>query len=173
MARAKENLVRELDTRRCRPLQHAESDYDLIFDIVAWFQSLDSEEKECIRNWMGEFAATQPGEVLGRELAIIREIGARAAAGPLEKLCRSIEKSRWRDDILITLMELGCTTALDLYRDRIREFEDSRESYDRGTATSKNQFVARMILVDAGALFAYWRKTLARWRSGFAATVVP
>lgn len=149
MARSREDLIRELEALRGRPLQHAESDYDIVFEVAEWFETLDSAEKECVRTWMGEFAATRPDETLWRELLIIQQIGARSAAVPLEKLCRSAEKSRWRDDMLITLQELGCTAALDLYRDRLREFEASGEDYDRQTMMSKGQFLARMIFVDA------------------------
>lgn len=149
MARARGDLIRELEALRGRPLQHAESDYNIVFGVVEWFETLDSAEKECVRTWMGEFAATRPDDTLWRELLIIREIGARSAAVPLEKLCRSIGKSPWRDEMLITLQELGCTAALDLYHDRLHEFEDSWEDYDRQTMMSKDQFLARMIFVDA------------------------
>ena len=148
MARSTEDLARELETRSRRPLGRRESDYDVIFEVVEWFATLNSEEKNRVREAMGDLVSRAPQDILVRELNIIREIRALPAAAPLEQLARSLGNGPWRDDILITLQELDCGTAADLCRQRLRELQDSGPPFDPEILTRIEQFWVRMIFLD-------------------------
>lgn len=149
MPRSKEELAQGLAIRRKRPLELREDASYVVLDVVEWVETLNSEEKDLVREAMGDLASTEPNDILWKELSIIRETGAHSAATPLERLARSIGNSRWRDDILITLQELGCGTARDLYLQRMNELRDSGPRLDHEASMGIEQFLVRMIFLDA------------------------
>jgi hypothetical protein len=106
-------------------------DYALVDAIIQWYESLGDDDRKKL--WGILFDEVKDGTVYSpTALEVFASARVSGVSPQLLELMRTLENSRWRDDILITLTRLGYAPALGYILKRIGEIDPAEPNPELG-----------------------------------------